>query len=241
MKSLINSIALFSLALASPTKPLEARQFAAVHPAVYSLNNVATQLESVIQEVNSYRGYGNRVATINNMFQHAQVTLNTLEKATDQIATGPSLDLLTATAFSLPIASIGLNVQRFAAALRSKKSALDAAQASPVVYKYLQLARSDSEELSKAMIAKLNPTLTWIAKPIADSMVSTLAGIEKTYRPEGEGSYLAPQQTWGQQGPQQPWGQQGQQQPWGQQGQQPSWGPAPNTAPYVGPAAPRGW
>jgi hypothetical protein len=196
MRLLLTLASVIALTLGSPVETLES------HPAVKTLNEVATQLSYVVDEVRRYRDNGNRVAKINTMFQHAQTTLNTLERATEEINSGPDLTLFTGSQFAIPIASLSLAVHQFSDVLEKRKNALDAAQASPVVFQYLQQAHAGASQLSKAMIGKLSAPITWIAKAVADEIVSKLANIENIYRPLESAAYLTPQQYQGQAQPQ---------------------------------------
>lgn len=205
MKFLLNLSILLSLSLASPVTQLQPRRAFEAHPAVGMINNLNTQLQSVVQQLEQYHGDGDRVATITTIFQQSQLTLTSLERATNSVTAGPDLNFWTGTSFAIPTVALGITVHRFANILRTQRKALDAVRASPMVFRYLQQARSDADQFGKAIVEKMTPALGWIAKGIAKDVVATLAGIETEYKPEGGELSPEPQQFQGQGAPSQEW------------------------------------
>jgi hypothetical protein len=175
----------YSLALASPVTTGLLKRDSTPHPAVATLTFVATQFANVLQEINQYSAGGDRAA-LDRIFRDARETLATLDKAARQIDEGKEFDIWTASTFALPIGSVGVEVHQFASALKTKKPDFvkDGAQGS--VFNLLNQAHVQAKHLQDIMIQKIPQALRWIATPIADQMLATVAGAKDLYQPDAE-------------------------------------------------------
>jgi len=146
----------------------------------FLLTYTATQLQFVIQEMNSYKGKDINMADL--VIRHAYETLQSLDVAVRAVKSGPTFDLTNTLSVISPLTSLNYEVHQLSNTLKSKKDMLDKERISPVVYMMLKQTYNSGTDLVKAIVEKLPIGVSAIVNVLSQEIVSTLGTTRDLYK-----------------------------------------------------------
>jgi len=161
--------------------PAEQASFAR-HPSIDTLNQFASQVQSVAEEINRWNG---NPAGVEPLLRHARDAIGTLHFAVNQIEQGGDIDYLSS---GLGFASAGLSVSQkahiFTGATTAKLSLFKSIKAEQPVFIMLDQAYTETTAFFNAAKKKM-PTIVYnLLKGFHNEILGTLADAREAFRPK---------------------------------------------------------